>query len=85
MSLADAHAADILLTNVRPSPLTKKERAQRDRDREARTFTRLVGTIEKCLTRSGCVTKFDLQDFEQDELDRHFTKARLAAGVEVEA
>jgi hypothetical protein len=84
MSLADARAADIALARYRPAPLTKKERARRDREREARTFQRLRDTIEKCLTRSGCVTERDLQDFTPDELERHFTKARRAARVEVE-
>jgi hypothetical protein len=84
MSLADARAADTALAGYRSAPLTKKERARRDRDREERTFRRLRDTIEKCLTRSGCVTALDLQDFTAAELERHFTKARLAARVEVE-
>ncbi len=84
MSLADARAFDSALAGYRPAPLTKTERARRRHEREERTFVRMRDTIEKCLTRSGCVTEFDLQDFTAAELDRHFTKARLAARVEAE-
>lgn len=84
MSVADARAADSALAGYRPATLSKKERARRRLELEERTFIRLRDTIEKCLTRSGCVTERDLQDFTAAELERHFTRARRAARVEVE-
>lgn len=85
MSLADARSADVALAGWRPSPLTAKERAARARENDRHTFRRMKLAVEQALTRSQTVTRFDLQDFSEAEIARHFTKARRAARVQVDA
>lgn len=87
MSLADATAADEALAPVAARRLTRGQRAQQQRERQAladaRTLERMTTSVANLVTMSNSVTRRDLveQGFSEAEIDTHFRRAVELAGV----